>query len=349
MRTTSLSVPRVMAVALLALAGLASAFAGTAGAATVSATGEVITFKAGPDEANDLSLETRFESVYFADAGATLTAGPGCTPEGEGVSCPEQDPPFPGIPLDINLGDRGDRLAFDDCIGENRLVTVSASAGEDTIGLGSCSGLRLTVHGGAHDDRISTSLNHSGSSRLHGGDGRDRLAVNEGGRAFLFGGPNHDELIYNSVVFDGVPTDSVEARGGSGNDTFRPLERDGIEQTVFGEDGIDTLVLPDWDSPEYFDMAACAGCDLERVIGTASDDVIYGDGHTNWIWGGDGNDTIDPRGGGDYVYAGGGDDIVTATDGVFDTIRCGDGLLDEVFADRRESLGECEIVHRPAV
>jgi len=37
---------------------------------------------------------------------------------------------------------------------------------------------------------------------------------------------------------------------------------------------------------------------------------------------------------------------VTANDGTWDTIRCGDGLADTVFADRRESLGECEIVHR---
>jgi Ca2+-binding RTX toxin-like protein len=347
MRASSRYTSRVMGLALLALAGLSSAFAGTAAAATVSATDQLITFRAASDEANDLSLEMRGDSVYLADAGAAITAGAGCTPEGEGVSCPEPNPENPRIALSISLGDRSDRLGFDDCIGENRPVTVWASAGNDSIVIGSCVGAHLTVYGGAHEDRIATSLNHSGFSRLYGGDGRDRLAVNEGGRAFLFGGPNHDELSYNAYVYDELaPTDSVEVRGGSGNDTISPVERGGVEQTVFGEDGIDTLELPDDGSPGFFDMAACATCDLERVIGTDSDDVIYGDGDTNWIWSGEGNDTIDPRGARDYVYAGGGDDIVTATDGVLDTIRCGDGLLDEVFADRRESLGECEIVHR---
>jgi len=82
------------------------------------------------------------------------------------------------------------------------------------------------------------------------------------------------------------------------------------------------------------------------VIGSEGDDVIYGDDRPNFIASGGGDDTIDPRGGRDTVYTGDGNDTVTATDRVRDVIRCGAGLLDTVFADRREWLGQCEIVRR---
>ena len=98
--------------------------------------------------------------------------------------------------------------------------------------------------------------------------------------------------------------------------------------------------------PFVFDMAACPTCDIERVIGSAFDDMIFGDGDANWIESGEGDDTVDPRGWDDHVDAGGGNDTVDARDGLHYTIRCGAGPMDTLFADRRESIGECEIVTR---
>jgi Ca2+-binding RTX toxin-like protein len=347
---------RHIAIVTLATAVVLFLTANAASAATVSVVDGTITYTAGPDEENDLRLYfgsyevggfTR-HNLLFVDDGATIKPGRDCARVDDGVACDDAESDA-ARPLKFSLGNRNDRVDFDDCHGDNRPITVWGSRGNDSIIIGSCGGSHAVVYGGAHDDFIFTWLNHGGFSRLHGGDGRDQLIVNEGGRAFLYGGPNHDFLSYNTYVDDdrSSPTDSIEARGGSGNDTIRPSGMYGVEDAVFGESGNDTLAMAEGDS-NFFDMAACAMCDLERVIGTSGDDVIYGDEDANTIWSGGGNDTIDPRGGHDYVYSGAGDDTVTSRDGVHDTIRCGEGLLDTVFADRRESLGECEVVHRPA-
>jgi Ca2+-binding RTX toxin-like protein len=345
---------RIRLIALLASA-LSLLVADIAGAATVSATDRLITFTAAPGETNDVSIRAGYNwGVQFTDAGAELKHGPGCVKKEEGIFCPEPDEADEIGPVGINisLGNRSDKLWLDEVTVENRQVTIWGSSGSDDMEIGSSVGLLLTVYGGHHDDRISTWLNASGFSRLYGGDGRDRLAVNEAGSAFLHGGPNHDELIYNSYRTDvDTPTNDMEIHGDGGRDTIRPADGSFDPRTVFAGGGLDTLSFSavfrdDPDDPFVFDMATCAPCDIERVIGTPGDDIIYGDEDANTIWSGGGNDTIDPRGGHDYVYSGAGDDTVTSIDGDWDYVGCGEGLLDTVFSDRRDSVGGCEVVHR---
>jgi hypothetical protein len=336
------------ALAALTVALLSLAVADSARAGTVSSDGDRITFTAAVWEANDVTVSFTPHAVTFADAGAPLAAGPGCAvaAEGTGVSCPEPQPfEAPGIALDIDLGLRDDRLRLDDCVGELRRIAVSASLGADSVTVGACAGALLTVDGGGHDDRITTSLNYSGTNTLYGGQGRDRIAVNEGGLTFLYGGAGDDDLSWLSLIFDPMrPTESVSVNGEAGHDTFRPGDPFLMERTIFGGPGMDLLALP----PDgvVFDMAECVACDIEGVIGSAGNDVIYGDDRPNRIFSGDGDDVVDPRGGHDMVLSGAGDDTVTATDGKRDVIRCGAGSSDTVFADRRESMSQCEIVRR---
>jgi Ca2+-binding RTX toxin-like protein len=333
-----------------ALAGAVLSLLGAevAGAAVVSSNGERIAFTAGFAEANDVTISFTPEAVTVVDAGAPITAGPGCASDAEsgGVSCPEPHPgEAPGIALEVALGTRDDRLRLDDCSGELRRIAVSGSVGNDTVTVGACSGAQLTVDAGADDDVVTTSLNHSGTNTLYGGHGRDRLAVNEGGRAFLFGGGGDDELSWNALIFDPEqPTDWVSVNGEAGDDLFRPADLELVERTIFGGHGFDVLAIP----PDggTFDLATCVECDIEGVLGSPSDDVIFGDRRANWISSGAGNDVVDPRGGHDMVFSGDGDDTVTATDGKRDAVRCGSGTADTVLADRRESIGQCEIVRR---
>ena len=348
MRLFSFSTFRTSALATLA-AGILLGTPQAGGAAGVAVVDGTITYTAGADEANDLEL--LFEpsddgsSVVFRDGGATISPGDDCRRVDGGVACDDT-----AIrPLSLHLGNRSDRLAMDDCIGDDRRISVWGSRGNDVVSIGSCVGAYVTVNGGAHDDRIATSLNWSRGSTLYGGDGNDALNVREGGYAFLYGGPGHDDLGYTSNIYDPeAPTEDVKVYGDSGNDTISPAPWSFDPRTVFaGTDGKDTLSFAGWGEGEvWFDWASCALCDLETVVGSPYDDTIFGDAGPNTIRSGDGNDTVDARGGTDYVYSGAGDDAVTANDGTWDTIRCGDGLADTVFADRRESLGECEIVHR---
>ncbi|MEM8624534.1 MAG: calcium-binding protein [Pseudomonadota bacterium] len=50
--------------------------------------------------------------------------------------------------------------------------------------------------------------------------------------------------------------------------------------------------------------------DIENLIGTAFDDVLFGNGESNVIIGGDGNDNIHPFGGVDFVDGGAGTDVI---------------------------------------
>ncbi|MCI2431520.1 hypothetical protein LM602_03045 [Candidatus Acetothermia bacterium] len=74
------------------------------------------------------------------------------------------------------------------------------------------------------------------------------------------------------------------------------------------------------------------GCGSDKIIGTAGDDIIFGDdgrgglantGH-DWIMAGDGDDVIDGESGNDQIFAGDGDDLVEGRAGN-DRIEGGDG------------------------
>jgi Ca2+-binding RTX toxin-like protein len=339
------------ALAALAVTVFSLVVVSAAGAATVSVIDGTLTYTAAADETNKLTIDRPgADALRFVDTGAVISAGPGCVAVGSGTAdCADSiDDPKP---LKVTLRNKSDSLEMEDCC-EPRTITVWAARGNDAVTIGSATGGEVTVYGGHHEDVLKTMLNNTGSSRLYGQDGRDTLIVGEGGRVFLFGGPNNDIMSYNTLLLDGTtPTDIVQVHGESGNDTFNPNPDAFHPSTIFGGDGNKDLLSATAfleDTPFVFDMAACPTCDIERVIGSAFDDMILGDADANVIWSGDGNDTVDPRGGNDHVYAGGGDDTVEARDGLHDTIRCGAGLLDTVFADRRESIGECEIVHPDA-
>jgi Ca2+-binding RTX toxin-like protein len=215
-----------MKTALLSLAVVAVAgVPGVASAATVSVNGSgTVVYQAGPGEANKLNLASAFEPFGFADTGALLTAGPGCTADVL-ITCPAGT-------ISATLGDRAD-IAHVNSFAPVGDVAVDGGTGNDDLLAGASNG--ASALGGSGDDIIVMVANAgaaasggSGSDRLAGlsafdkldGDsGADLLTEHPGpGPATLSGGDGNDRL---------VGGDSDQLSGGNGSDIL-------IADTTFG-------------------------------------------------------------------------------------------------------------------
>jgi Ca2+-binding RTX toxin-like protein len=189
----------------------------------------------------------------------------------------------------------------------------------------------------------ATNNNGDGTPVLRGGAGNDKLRIAELGGGTASGGSGNDRILY-TVLFN--PVSPVRLDGGDGNDTYA-FGHDFRPAAMVRGPGLDTLdqSLVSSTSGFTFDMASCPGC-VERVIGSPNDDTITGDGHAQWIFGGDGNDTLAGGGGPDLISGQGGDDTIGAHDGSVDGVLCGAGA-DSVTADRFDLVSRnCEQVSR---
>jgi dipeptidyl aminopeptidase/acylaminoacyl peptidase len=72
----------------------------------------------------------------------------------------------------------------------------------------------------------------------------------------------------------------------------------------------------------------------KTIRGNARANRLFGTNFADTIFGGGGNDTINPRKGRDRVFAGAGNDTINSVDGARDVIDCGPGRRDRVSADR---------------
>ena len=103
----------------------------------------------------------------------------------------------------------------------------------------------------------------------------------------------------------------------------------------------------------------------DTITGSAGPNTIRSDtSSTGYSFGSTnppGNDTIDPGGGADRVYAGGGDDTIMSRDGAADVVNCGSNIAsqfapglpavdnDTVTADSTDAFVSCENVLTTAV
>ena len=226
-----------MKTALISLAVVAVAgVPGVASASTVSVDGSgTVNYQASPGEANKLNLASPFEPLGFADTGAPLSAGPGCT-AGALITCPAG-------PISATLGDRADiarvnsfapagdvsvdgATGNDDLlVGGNDNASATGGSGDDIIVMVANGG--ATASGGAGSDRLAglsgiDELSGDGGAdllteqpgpapaTLSGGDGNDRLV---GGDADLLNGGNGSDILVGGTPFGGLTID-----GGNGVD-----------------------------------------------------------------------------------------------------------------------------------
>ena len=198
-------------------------------------------------------------------------------------------------------------------------ILISGLAGDDVITahielvqVGTTS--LVTIAGGAGNDSITGDA--AEDDNIYGGHGNDTIVSGGGGGSA--GGPGNDLLIGDK--------DNPFGRfhGGPGNDTIQLFWSEGVDESVQGDSGIDTLdfsgafqgVQLIFDGKDDDGLLADGIInfpiqivdDFERIIGSPKNDYIVGDNTNETIFGGGGNDTIHGGGGNDVIYGGTGHD-----------------------------------------
>ena len=190
--------------------------------------------------------------------------------------------------------------------------------------------------GEAGDDVMATGVD--GSKQLIGGPGDDFMSANVGsGRVDFVGGDGQDEgflfaqtgsaWVDVSVSLDDQPNDGPAGGTSNWHSDVEDIFTAGGSDTITGSPGPNTIRSD----------ANSNGNGLEHRRAA-------------------GNDTIDPGGGADHVYAGGGDDTIMARDGAADAINCGSNVAstfspglppvdsDTVTGDAVDAFVSCENV-----
>jgi Ca2+-binding RTX toxin-like protein len=175
-----------------------------------------------------------------------------------------------------------------------------------------------TISGGSGDDLLDGGrlgnfpADDTGNDTLFGDTGKDTLHASDHGNNTLDGGTNDDKLF----GYAGLDT----LRGGDGNDLLDGgtgadalWGGNGTDAVDYaGTTGLHTISLDDVANDGWFAIFAGEGdnahSDIENVIGSQGNDVIWGNGAANVLDGRGGNDEIRGQGGDDRLLGGDGND-----------------------------------------
>ena len=310
----------------------------------------------GNDDPSAVTItESGANAFTVTDPAADLTAAVSCTGGGATVSC---------------TGVTG--VIFAHGNGGDDSITVAATTARRALLFGEGGADKLT--GGAGDDELR---GDAGPDEMRGGDGRDDLLdcsddaevlLGEAGDDVLrtcagpkqlIGGPGDDFMSAN------VGPGQVDMMGGDGQD----------EGFLFAQSmsaWVDVSVSLD-DQPNDGPAGGASNMhsDVEDIFTAGGSDTITGSAGPNTIRsdafstgyqlssGSSSNDTIDPGGGADHVYAGGGDDTIMSRDGAADAISCGSNVAsafnpglppvdsDTVTGDAVDTFVSCENILTP--
>ncbi|MGL1833013.1 calcium-binding protein [Rhodocyclaceae bacterium SMB388] len=165
---------------------------------------------------------------------------------------------------------------------------ISWTLGEHVENLRLVGTASISGTGNAFDNVIvgnaghNTLLGLAGDDTLIGGDGND----------VLDGGPGRDRMI-----------------GGRGNDFYHVDDRGDVVVERAGE-GIDTVFSTiSYALPDHVEHLHLIGDGARNGTGNDLDNTIIGNGASNRLYGGAGNDTLDGAAAADFMYGGTGDDI----------------------------------------
>ena len=326
--------PPALVVALLVAPAAARAATVEMSASSGPAADTFIDYRAASGEANRLVVRKSGNRITFTDSGVRrLTAKPNRY-FGNCVRISARSARCPAATAVIRLGNRDDRVSFvypgtgDDAIPTDPLELADPFV--DTEG-----GFLETVNvdGGTGDDVIGGTpfddiiAPGAGKDRVSAGGGQDTIALNaDGSRDVLKGGAGLNELDYFSsapVTVDtrlGLASSGSGSGLGSGADVIRGFRR------IIGSPGADTLRGGDAGEAIY----GAGGRDT--IDGRGGDDYLAGDvpilsgSFADNVRGGDGNDVIDVR-----------DRPLAPTS----TVDCGPGA-DRIAAQEDDRLTSCE-------
>ena len=312
----------------------------------------------GPNPAFKLT-DVDFTDVTFA--GYNYTAGDPANPD--------------GIAL---------RILWNDGVnsGELRIANMANSINEIEFADGTTiGGVELDVLPGGRDRIIGTDgddviLGRAESELIHGGDGNDTIGVagNSGYWQYLYGDEGDDTYLYDADSGDVLIDYHEGATSGTDVVKFTDLSlsdvtftthnyrttTNGVALRVVVNDGVNSGQLRLAQRGQFIERyefadgatlsaieANVAGGGRDRYIGTSEDDVILGGSISEYIHGGDGNDTIGAGGNNgfwQYLYGEAGDDTylydadngsvyINYTEGAnsgYDTVRFTDLTLDQI-------------------
>jgi Ca2+-binding RTX toxin-like protein len=272
------------------------------------------------------------------------------------------------------------------CTGVTGIIMAHGNGGDDVITVDAATTRRAFLFGEDGDDKLTGGAGADelrpgvGVNEMRGGDGPDDLQGCSADDELLLGEAGDD-------VITTCPGHSKQLIGGPGDDFMSSNVHSGRVEMV-GGDGVDEGFLFA-QSMGWFDVSvslddqpndgAAGGTsnvhsDVEDLItgggsdtitGTAGPNTIRSDtsstGYSSGPASPPGNDTIDPGGGADHVYAGGGDDTIMSRDGAADVVNCGSNVTspfapglppvdnDTVTADSTDAFVSCENVLTTAV
>ncbi len=253
--------------------------------------------------------------ILAAEAGVTIGIGSGFSFASSGIEI------IDGLSGSTISGDN-DRQIWDFTGVEIRGVDVlfgmgghdeiRGSDGADGIdgGLG-----HDVLYGGNGDDNIVGGADHD---RLFGGEGNDTLNGNAG-FDYLDGGEGSDVYLVG-LDNDGF-VDEYNDTGTSGTDEVRALEAGTVIGLINGfgpNSGIETIssggnsgvTIGGTNDAEVWDFSNTVLNGIEQINALDGHDTVIGNGQTNRIDAGDGNDFVDAGAGNDVLLGGNGIDIL---------------------------------------
>ena len=313
-----------------------------------------------PGEVNDVVVDRTADAVVLREAGAPLTAGPGCTQTAPGEArCVMDLRPERGRDLQASLaldgGDAYDRLAIGTVAGRLDDLSVSGGAGDDALDgadarpapVSRAGGGSVTLVGGEGDDRLlggaadETLLGGPGPDVLRAGSGNDFLdgegtfgaPTGEVSADVLDGGPGRDLVSYDGhrvAVHVTLGDSATDGQMGEG-DTIVAVED--VRGSQFGN------ILQGDDGPNRLWGAANSRV-TDHLEGRGGDDWLSGEaGPDDYVGGGDGNDRIVHRRGAARPYCGAGTDV----------LEPGQTLTPQPGCERVLLAGVMELEVRPVV
>ncbi len=305
---------------ILGTAVLVFMLAGTAHAATLTKSGDSLTYSAAAGENNNLLMQQVGTNIQFTDsAGVTITPAAPCSLVVANVAV------CPAIGIGSvtgflnNLNDTG---TYDSSFPVNfGSITIQGGDGDDTLTAGGA-----TAASFAGNDGMDTLTGNAGDDDLRGGIGPDTIAGG-GGSDFLDdgpgidvvrGGPGNDGFNYEDTdggadILDGGPGlgDRLDARGRT--NPIR-LRLNGLPDDGEAGEGDNVINMESLDSGEGSDLIT-GSSGPEFVQGNGGNDVVNGGGGPDNIGGGPGNDVIDGGAGGDVVQGAKGADRISGGEG----------------------------------
>ena len=269
------------------------------------------------------------------------------------------------------------------CTGVTNVIMANGNGGDDNITVAAATTRRAFLDGGAGADKLTGG---AGADNLRGGVGVNEMRGGDGADD-VQGCSSEDELLFGEAGDDIITTcdgASKQLIGGPGDDfmssnvSVGPGRHDRrrrggrglpVLARAWGHGSNVSVSLDDQPNDGAAGGTSNMHSDVEDIITAGGSDTITGSagpntirsdtsstGYSSGSTNPPGNDTIDPGGGADHVYAGGGDDTIMSRDGAADVVNCGSNIAspfspglppvdnDTVTADGADAFVACEHV-----